>query len=176
MVCQCQDKVTRIVLCEDDQDTVVIEVCVIMWVALKLNANNIGTCGQLFSHAASLLHTLSHTSYTYDTFSLNFTCTQNGYWAVFTPSISGSNLEFYPCPPGYCACTQYSDVGNTTCVYTYTNSTPDRQCACDREGMTIVMLEYQMKNKRIEAKLEKMPGIKPKAPDLCRQCSATQLQ
>ena len=125
---------TRIVLCEDDQDTVVIEVCVIMWVALKLNANNIGTCGQLFSHAASLLHTLSHTSYTYDTFSLNFACTQNGYWAVFTPSISGSNLEFYPCPPGYCACTQYSDVGNTTCVYTYTNSNPDRQCACDREG------------------------------------------
>ena len=79
---------------------------------------------------------LSYTRHTHMTHSPSTSPSpQNGYWAVFTPSISGSNLEFYPCPPGYCACTQYSDVGNTTCVYTYTNSNPDRQCVCDREGI-----------------------------------------
>jgi len=59
---------------------------------------------------------------------------ESGYWAAFTPSISGFNLEFYPCPPGYCRCTQASSIGNTTCVYTFTNTDPDRQCACTREG------------------------------------------
>ena len=82
-------------------------------------------------------NTLSHTSHTHSPTG-HLPHTQNGYWAVFTPSISGSNLEFYPCPPGYCACTQYSDVGNTTCVYTYTNTDPDRQCTCDRKGILIL--------------------------------------
>ena len=34
VVCQCQDNVTRVILCEDDQDTVVIEVCVCVCVPL----------------------------------------------------------------------------------------------------------------------------------------------
>ena len=78
----------------------------------------------------------------YPCFSTLFFIIQNGYWAVFTPSISRSNLEFYPCPPGYCACTQSSDVGNTICVYTYTNSDPGRQCACDREGIVMWMCSH----------------------------------
>ena len=78
----------------------------------------------------------------YPCFSTLFFLVQNGYWAVFTPSISRSNLEFYPCPPGYCACTQSSDVGNTICVYTYTNSDPGRQCACDREGIVMWMCSH----------------------------------
>ena len=137
MVCQCQDKVTRIVLCEDNQDTVVIEVCVIMCVPLKLNAKDVvlvDSCLPMWLPCFILSHT-RHTHTTHSPSNLHANM-QNGYWAVYTPSISGSNLEFYPCPPGYCACTQYSDVGNTTCVYTYTNSNPDRQCTCDREGIT----------------------------------------
>ncbi|CAI8057069.1 hypothetical protein GBAR_LOCUS31080, partial [Geodia barretti] len=45
-----------------------------------------------------------------------------------------SNLQFYPCPTGYCRCRHDDSVSNETCVYSYSHSDPDYQCACSRRG------------------------------------------
>lgn len=68
---------------------------------------------------------------------------QYGKWAVYVPS-STPNLRFYPCPPGYCRCTTDTSMSGdgTTCVYTYTNSDPDRQCSCSRKGDQEIHIIY----------------------------------
>ena len=53
---------------------------------------------------------------------------------MYIPTEVGANLEFYPCPTGYCRCSHDNSIGNNTCVYTYTNSDPDNQCICGRSG------------------------------------------
>ena len=53
---------------------------------------------------------------------------------MFVPSSPQNNLALYPCPPGYCRCSHDSSVGNSTCVYSYSHSDPDKQCNCDRRG------------------------------------------
>ena len=44
------------------------------------------------------------------------------------------DLFLYPCPPGYCKCSQNTSLGPSSCAFTYTNSDPDAQCVCDRQG------------------------------------------
>ena len=50
------------------------------------------------------------------------------------PSSPQTNLQLYPCPAGYCRCRHDTSVSNGTCVYSYSHSDPDYQCACSRRG------------------------------------------
>ena len=58
---------------------------------------------------------------------------QNDLWAGYVPSRS-PNLFIYPCPSGYCRCFQNTSLGSTLCASTYSHSSPDLQCKCDRQG------------------------------------------
>ena len=60
--------------------------------------------------------------------------TQRGKWAVYVPSAVGANLQFYPCPAGYCRCSHDTSFGNSTCGYIYKHSDADFQCTCGRKG------------------------------------------
>ena len=61
---------------------------------------------------------------------------QDGYWGIsqrYTRQFD--NLVAYPCPSGYCRCSQDHDsLGDNLCSFAYFNSDPDKQCNCDREG------------------------------------------
>ena len=56
---------------------------------------------------------------------------QAGYWGTAIKD----DLFLYPCPPGYCKCSQNTSLGFSSCAFTYTNSDPDAQCVCNRQGM-----------------------------------------
>ncbi|XP_019852697.1 PREDICTED: uncharacterized protein LOC109582431 [Amphimedon queenslandica] len=45
------------------------------------------------------------------------------------------NLFLYECPPGYCQCFFNTSLGESQCAYSYSNSYPDKQCACGRTGI-----------------------------------------
>ena len=53
---------------------------------------------------------------------------------MFVPATPQANMEFYPCPVGYCRCSHEGNVGSSTCVYSYSHSDPNLQCICDRKG------------------------------------------
>ena len=61
---------------------------------------------------------------------------QEGYWGAAVLDLPNYryDLFLYPCPPGYCKCSQNTSLGPSSCAFTYTNSDPDAQCACDRQG------------------------------------------
>ena len=63
-------------------------------------------------------------------------CAQDGHWGISQRYIRQSNnLLAYPCPSGYCRCSQDHDsLGDNFCSFAYFNSNPDKQCNCDREG------------------------------------------
>ena len=65
---------------------------------------------------------------------LHLSFLQTGQWAL---RVKGKhpNLYFYTCPPGYCQCFFNTSIGHTACVHVYSNTQPDRQCACDRKGI-----------------------------------------
>ena len=58
---------------------------------------------------------------------------QHGLWAGYTPARE-PNLVFYPCPPSYCRCSRNSSLGPPKCVYKYTQSDVNLQCADKRKG------------------------------------------
>ena len=47
-------------------------------------------------------------------------------------------MQFYTCPAGYCSCKHDSVISNSTCIYSYSHTDPDLQCACDRRGGVII--------------------------------------
>ena len=63
-------------------------------------------------------------------------CSQDGHWGISQRyTRQSNNLLAYPCPSGYCRCSQDHDsLGNNLCSFAYFNSNPDKQCNCDREG------------------------------------------
>ena len=102
--CQCEKNDRQIINCEDDQDTIIVEVAG-LWVITP------SMCIPLYS--------------------------QEGHWgaAVMDASNYHYDLFLYPCPPGYCKCSQNTSLGPSSCAFTYTNSDPDAQCVCGRQGM-----------------------------------------
>ena len=54
---------------------------------------------------------------------------------MFVPSVPQANMEFYPCPMGYCRCTHEGSLSTST--YVYTHSDPNLQCNCDRKGIEL---------------------------------------
>ena len=46
----------------------------------------------------------------------------------------GDPLITHPCPGGYCRCFVISLTGPQTCAFAFSDSSPDQQCICDREG------------------------------------------
>ncbi|XP_065898161.1 uncharacterized protein [Dysidea avara] len=59
---------------------------------------------------------------------------EDGFWAVSDRSDTDNNLKVYPCPPGYCRCSQLTSFGNDECHFVFNTSYPNKQCDCSREG------------------------------------------
>ena len=61
---------------------------------------------------------------------------QDGHWGISQRyTMQCNNLVAYPCPSGYCRCSQNHDsLGDNLCSFAYFNSDPNKQCYCDREG------------------------------------------
>ena len=70
---------------------------------------------------------------------------------MFVPSVTQANMEFYPCPMGYCRCTHEGSISTSTCVYSYTHSDPNLQCNCDRKGIRIGQALLQLRTSGIKS-------------------------
>ena len=82
-----------------------------------------------------LLEVNSSASEFLDYFLCLLVTSQDGFWAVSDRSDTDNNLKVYPCPPGYCRCSQLTSFGNDECHFVFNTSYPNKQCDCSREGM-----------------------------------------
>ena len=115
--CTCREDVQQILTCEDDQDTILLQVVCSAYKTLFI---------VVLVHLSFMENVCTHSGYS-----------QSGYWGARYTDPNGYSEEinnFYPCPAGYCQCSQETSLGPSVCVYTYTNSQPDAQCVCNRRG------------------------------------------